>query len=245
MSKYIWIEFLLPFKLTLNVSLQYLYLRAKNDKERQKWLVALGSAKASVSKTNTHGRSRLSSASPIPVPATSCAQAPCSLQLSNKENDDEERESSKRKTSYDLVKAKRSELRLYSDLLMQQVHTIKTSVNQDFPNQTTRVDLQKLDEGCSLLTQTCDTFISTLDETLKLSLITNLSSSQNGDTKTSPQYGTQPTSFTQNQDKARIRFLIYKFITIQSITSLKTQFYNCFNLPIIFISEQIRTGKFI
>ena len=223
-----------------NVSLQYLYLRAKNDKERQKWLVALGSAKASVSKTNTHGRSRLSSASPIPVPATSCAQAPCSLQLSSKENDDEERELSKRKTSYDLLKAKRSELRLYSDLLMQQVHTIKTSVNQDFPNQTTRVDLQKLDEGCSLLTQTCDTFISTVDETLKLSLVTNVNSSHNGDTKNnpnSPQYCIPSTFVNQNQDKARIRFSIYKNITIQCIASLKTQFHNCFNSFIIFFSE--------
>ena len=34
-------------RLDLNVSNeQYIYLRANNEKERQKWLVALGSAKA-------------------------------------------------------------------------------------------------------------------------------------------------------------------------------------------------------
>ena len=145
---------------------QYLYLRAKDDRERQQWLISLGSAKACVSKTNTHGRSRLSSASPIPVPPTSCTQAPSHLQPSSKVSDSD-REITTNKTSTELIRAKRLELRLYCDLLMQQVHTIKTAV-KDSSNEVTGVDMEKLNEGCSLLTQTCDTFIHTLDETMKL-----------------------------------------------------------------------------
>ena len=145
---------------------QYLYLRAKDDRERQRWLISLGSAKACVSKTNTHGRSRLSSASPIPVPSTSCTQAPSHLPPSVKLSDSDS-EIIINKTPTELIRAKRSELRLYCDFLMQQVHTIKIAV-KDSSNTTSGVDLEKLNEGCSLLTQTCDTFIHTLDETMKL-----------------------------------------------------------------------------
>ena len=142
-----------------------MYLRAKDDRERQKWLVSLGSAKACVSKTNTHGRSRLSSISPVPVPLTSCTQG--AISPANKNTSDNEKETTK--TPQDALKKKRSELRLYSDLLMQQVHTIKTSVKDpSLPDSSCPVDLDKLNEGCSLLTQTCDTFIHTLDETMKL-----------------------------------------------------------------------------
>ena len=141
-----------------------MYLRARDDKERQKWLVSLGSAKACVSKTNTHGRSRLSSISPIPVPLTSCTQGPTNP--ANKSNSDSDKEADK--SSYDVLKKKRSELRLYCDLLMQQIHTIKTSVKDQGANSTCSVEMEKLNEGCSLLTQTCDTFIHTLDETMRI-----------------------------------------------------------------------------
>ena len=67
-----------------------------------------------------------------------------------------------------MLKSKRSELRLYCDLLVQQVHTIKVAV-QD-PSDKNNIELEKLNDGCSLLTQTCDTFIHTLDETMKLTL---------------------------------------------------------------------------
>ena len=77
------------------------------------------------------------------------------------------------KSSTDLIGTKRSELRLYCDLLMQQVHTIKTAV-QDPSNTTSGVNQAKLSEGCSLLSQTCDTFIQTLDETMSLANSTNL-----------------------------------------------------------------------
>lgn len=65
--------------------------------------------------------------------------------------------------SPDILRTKRSELRLYCDLLMQQVHSVKQAVEQkDNP------DLEKLTEATSLLGPTCDTFIQTLDDCMKL-----------------------------------------------------------------------------
>lgn len=64
----------------------------------------------------------------------------------------------------DSLRSKRSELRLYCDLLMQQVHQVKTSATQqNGPN------IDKLNEATSLLTVTCDTFIKALDDCMKLS----------------------------------------------------------------------------
>ncbi|XP_069194483.1 pleckstrin homology domain-containing family A member 3 isoform X2 [Procambarus clarkii] len=64
----------------------------------------------------------------------------------------------------DNVKAKKSELRLTCDLLMKQVYSVKTAANNpDGP------DLEKLDESTILLSATCDTFIHTLEECMKLS----------------------------------------------------------------------------
>ena len=51
---------------------------------------------------------------------------------------------------------------------MQQIHTIKTSVKDQDVNSICSVEMEKLNEGCSLLTQTCDTFIHTLDETMRI-----------------------------------------------------------------------------
>ncbi|KAK3870021.1 hypothetical protein Pcinc_024709 [Petrolisthes cinctipes] len=63
----------------------------------------------------------------------------------------------------DVVRAKKSELRLTCDLLMKQVYNIKTAAsNPDGP------DLERLDEASSLLSATCETFIGTLEECLKL-----------------------------------------------------------------------------
>ncbi|XP_042867348.1 pleckstrin homology domain-containing family A member 3-like isoform X1 [Penaeus japonicus] len=63
----------------------------------------------------------------------------------------------------DTVKVKKSELRLTCDLLMKQVYSVKTAANNpDGP------DLEKLDESTALLTATCDTFIRTLEECMKL-----------------------------------------------------------------------------
>lgn len=64
----------------------------------------------------------------------------------------------------DTLKSKKSELRLYCDLLMQQVHVVKTAANNE-----NGPEVQKMDEATSLLTATCDTFIKTLEECMKLS----------------------------------------------------------------------------
>lgn len=63
----------------------------------------------------------------------------------------------------DSIKTKKFELKLYCDLLMQQVHQLKT-----FANDENGINVTKLNEAASLLTATCDTFISTLDECMKL-----------------------------------------------------------------------------
>lgn len=65
--------------------------------------------------------------------------------------------------SPDIIKTKKSELRLYCDLLMQQVHSVKSVAQAGDP-----VDIEKLNEATSLLGPTCDTFISTLEDCMKI-----------------------------------------------------------------------------
>ncbi|XP_064646273.1 pleckstrin homology domain-containing family A member 8-like isoform X2 [Lineus longissimus] len=61
------------------------------------------------------------------------------------------------------IRAKKSELRLYCDLLMQQVQTVKSSVSNDKePN------VEKINEATCLLSATCDTFIRTLEECMTI-----------------------------------------------------------------------------
>ncbi|KAJ2952650.1 hypothetical protein O0L34_g6982 [Tuta absoluta] len=58
---------------------------------------------------------------------------------------------------------KKSELRLYCDLMMQQVHAVKSAATaEEGP------EMQKIDDASSLLTATCDTFIRTLEDIMKL-----------------------------------------------------------------------------
>lgn len=73
----------------------------------------------------------------------------------------EETPNNRGEVSPDLLKTKKSELRLYCDLLMQQVHSVKSSMQE-------QQDLQKLEEATSLLGPTCDTFIQTLEECMAL-----------------------------------------------------------------------------
>jgi len=63
----------------------------------------------------------------------------------------------------DSVRTKKSELRLYCDLLMQQAHQVKTAAAEPGGPQ-----LQQMEEATSLLGATCDTFIRTLDECMAL-----------------------------------------------------------------------------
>ncbi|XP_062845733.1 pleckstrin homology domain-containing family A member 3 isoform X2 [Trichomycterus rosablanca] len=64
------------------------------------------------------------------------------------------------------LKTKMSELRLYCDLLMQQVHTIQESV--ELEGDHAEVCLQTRNEASSLLSATCNTFIHTLEECMKI-----------------------------------------------------------------------------
>ncbi|XP_069762550.1 pleckstrin homology domain-containing family A member 3-like isoform X2 [Narcine bancroftii] len=66
----------------------------------------------------------------------------------------------------DSLKFKMSELRLYCDLLMQQVHKIQESTQpiQDGSSP----DIEKMDEASSLLKATCNTFINTLEDCMKI-----------------------------------------------------------------------------
>ncbi|XP_038645222.1 pleckstrin homology domain-containing family A member 3 isoform X2 [Scyliorhinus canicula] len=66
----------------------------------------------------------------------------------------------------DSLKTKMSELRLYCDLLMQQVQTIQESVKQDQPSFSSSAE--NMNEASSLLSATCNTFITTLDECMKI-----------------------------------------------------------------------------
>ncbi|KAG8559485.1 hypothetical protein GDO81_017355 [Engystomops pustulosus] len=64
------------------------------------------------------------------------------------------------------LKTKMSELRLYCDLLMQQVHTIQEFVSHD--ESQTSPSAENMNEASSLLSATCNTFITTLEECVKI-----------------------------------------------------------------------------
>jgi len=166
-----------PTRLDLNVSNeQYLYLRANNEKERQQWLVALGSAKAGMA--NRQQRRRISSTTSTLSDMSTNQAIPQHLIIQNNEN----RSTSPvagasiapNTSAANALKSKKSELRLYCDLLMQQVHTIKTGA--EFPaNSNPKEDLphpspveNSSNNDSHLLTATCDTFINTLDELMDL-----------------------------------------------------------------------------
>ncbi|XP_049629450.1 pleckstrin homology domain-containing family A member 3 [Suncus etruscus] len=64
------------------------------------------------------------------------------------------------------LKTKMSELRLYCDLLMQQVHTIQEFVHHDETHSSPSIE--SMNEASSLLSATCNTFITTLEECVKI-----------------------------------------------------------------------------
>ncbi|XP_050345213.1 pleckstrin homology domain-containing family A member 3-like [Nymphalis io] len=76
------------------------------------------------------------------------------------------------KGSYeDSLTHKKSELHLYCDLLMQQVHAVKSAATSEGGPQ-----IQEIENASSLLTATCDTFIRTLEDIMKLSINTGINS---------------------------------------------------------------------
>ncbi|KAF6030216.1 PLEKHA8 [Bugula neritina] len=108
---------------------QHFYIKASNAKERQQWLVALGSCKATLQT------------------------------ISDPANYRSEKDT---KVVQSVAKQKKSELRIYCDLLMQQVHAMKEA------NSAEPVDVSKIEESSVLLSETCDTFIRSLDDCMKL-----------------------------------------------------------------------------
>ncbi|XP_055520416.1 pleckstrin homology domain-containing family A member 3-like isoform X2 [Leucoraja erinacea] len=69
----------------------------------------------------------------------------------------------------DSLKFKMSELRLYCDLLMQQVHKIQESAQPVEIGSTP--DVEKMNEASSLLKATCNTFITTLEDCMKIASV--------------------------------------------------------------------------
>ena len=63
------------------------------------------------------------------------------------------------------MKSKKAELRLYCDLLMQEIHKVKTIRNRE-NDATTTSNGDEPDE--TMVKATCDTFIQTLDELMDL-----------------------------------------------------------------------------
>ncbi|XP_048878760.1 pleckstrin homology domain-containing family A member 3 isoform X2 [Brienomyrus brachyistius] len=118
---------------------QHFYVKAVNAAERQTWLVALGSSKACLIDSRT-----------------------------KKEKDITETTES--------LKTKMSELRLYCDLLVQQVHTIQESMEHEAPQSAPSFEdsslpstpFQHVNDASSLLSATCNTFIKTLEECMKI-----------------------------------------------------------------------------
>ena len=126
---------------------QHIYLRAKTEKERQEWLVALGSSKACLSNRKS---------SVVRTSASSVSESPLSAKLAESGSNS------------DALRSKRSELRLYCDMLTQQVHQVKeTAVKAESNGGGDERISAKLDD-ISTLSQTCDAFISTLDELMAL-----------------------------------------------------------------------------
>lgn len=77
------------------------------------------------------------------------------------------------------LRGKMSELRLYCDLLMQQVASVKEACEDK-----EKPDIEKLNKSTSLLTQTCGTFIDTLENCMQLANSLNPNVSHNAVTDT-------------------------------------------------------------
>ncbi|CAF4357449.1 unnamed protein product, partial [Rotaria sp. Silwood2] len=122
---------------------QFFCLKAKSQPERQRWLVSLGTCKSIGTKSTT-------STTTITNNNNNNNNIPPAL-ISNINAIDNE------------LKIKVQELRLYETVLTQRIHAIKSIAND-----TPIPDIKKLDESTSMLSVTCDAFIHTLDECVKL-----------------------------------------------------------------------------
>ncbi|CAF1351226.1 unnamed protein product [Rotaria sp. Silwood1] len=124
----------------------FLCLKAKSQPERQRWLVALGTCKSRGTKSTT---------------------STTTISNNNNNNNNNNATPSILISQVNVIdnelKIKVQELRLYETVLTQRIHAIKSIAND-----TPIPDVQKLDESTSMLSVTCDAFIHTLDECVKL-----------------------------------------------------------------------------
>ncbi|CAF1461763.1 unnamed protein product [Rotaria magnacalcarata] len=128
-----------PFRFDLIIpGEQFFCLKAKSQPERQRWLVALGTCKSRGTKSTT------------------------STIISNNSNNNNNNFSHLNAVDHE-IKIKVQELHLYETVLTQRIHAIKSIAND-----TPIPDIKKLDESTSMLSVTCDAFIHTLDECIKL-----------------------------------------------------------------------------
>ncbi|KFQ40391.1 Pleckstrin homology domain-containing family A member 8, partial [Mesitornis unicolor] len=124
---------------------QYFYLKARNAVERQKWLVALGTAKACLTDSRTQkekGKNTLLLAHTVSF------LFPHSYP--------------KFTENTEALKTKMSELRLYCNLLVQQVHKTKEASISGISEPENGIDMG------ALLKSTCDTFLKTLEECMQI-----------------------------------------------------------------------------
>ncbi|KFQ60584.1 Pleckstrin homology domain-containing family A member 8, partial [Pelecanus crispus] len=124
---------------------QYFYLKARNAVERQKWLVALGTAKACLTDSRTQKEKGKNT---LLLAHTVCFlfSHPCPKFTENTE----------------ALKTKMSELRLYCNLLVQQVHKTKEASISGVSEPESGIDMG------ALLKSTCDTFLKTLEECMQI-----------------------------------------------------------------------------
>ncbi|XP_037768151.1 pleckstrin homology domain-containing family A member 3 isoform X2 [Chelonia mydas] len=136
---------------------QHFYMKAVNAAERQRWLVALGSSKACLTDTRTKkekGACGYREADLLHLLRPQTLSIVFSLGWHEISETNES------------LKTKMSELRLYCDLLMQQVHTIQEFVHHD--QTSSSPSIENMNEASSLLSATCNTFITTLEECVKI-----------------------------------------------------------------------------
>ncbi|KAJ6666549.1 hypothetical protein lerEdw1_020272 [Lerista edwardsae] len=123
---------------------QYFYLKARNAAERQKWLVALGTAKACLTDIRTQkekGKCFPSGGFVFIVRLSILSQFT---------------------ESTETLKTKMAELRLYCDLLVQQVNKTKETGLPGGSESENGIDMG------ALLKSTCTTFLKTLDECMQI-----------------------------------------------------------------------------
>lgn len=109
-----------------------MYLRAATSYDRQQWLVALGSSKACLTTTPLTTITSTGTTTSTPVILA----------------------------SGDSFRGKKVELKLYADLLMQQVHMVKEAAKNQ--------DIQTMVEGTNLIAATCDTLVKNLEDYIEL-----------------------------------------------------------------------------